>query len=298
MSQWRKEMVAAKQTRSRVYESNVQKEECKGASLRRSSGVRYLFRSFAEHIMRAVILLGLLASAAFATTQTVSQTSTADGRIHTRIEGIGIPSITAAPFTARVVVTWNQPLIGGGTVSRTYYTVVARDSQGRVRRETRDFVPADSNAEPPLLSFAVTDPVAGSRITCEQGAMNCTVVDFRAALTLDEATVGPSAGQTKGFTRQSLGQQTMDALPVAGTRETTITNSGTGGNSRVLVRSRDLWYSPDLKMYLSVIRNDPQMGQVTLTVTDLVLGEPDPSLFGVPPGYRVVDARSNQTASQ
>jgi hypothetical protein len=257
-----------------------------------------LFRSFAEHIMRAVILLGLLASAAFATTQTVSQTSTADGRIHTRIEGIGIPSITAAPFTARVVVTWNQPLIGGGTVSRTYYTVVARDSQGRVRRETRDFVPADSNAEPPLLSFAVTDPVAGSRITCEQGAMNCTVVDFRAALTLDEATVGPSAGQTKGFTRQSLGQQTMDALPVAGTRETTITNSGTGGNSRVLVRSRDLWYSPDLKMYLSVIRNDPQMGQVTLTVTDLVLGEPDPSLFGVPPGYRVVDARSNQTASQ
>jgi hypothetical protein len=128
--------------------------------------------------------------------------------------------------------------------------------------------------------------------------MNCTVVDFRAALTLDEATVGPSAGQTKGFTRQSLGQQTMDALPVAGTRETTITNSGTGGNSRVLVRSRDLWYSPDLKMYLSVIRNDPQMGQVTLTVTDLVLGEPDPSLFGVPPGYRVVDARSNQTASQ
>src|ERR1039458_7082245 len=85
--------------------------------------------------MRAVILLGLLASAAFATTQTVSQTSTADGRIHTRIEGIGIPSITAAPFTARVVVTWNQPLIGGGTVSRTYYTVVARDSRQRAAME-------------------------------------------------------------------------------------------------------------------------------------------------------------------
>src|ERR1017187_2959237 len=29
-SQWRKEIVAAKETRSRVHESNVQKEECKG----------------------------------------------------------------------------------------------------------------------------------------------------------------------------------------------------------------------------------------------------------------------------
>ena len=248
--------------------------------------------------MRTVVLLGLLASAAFASAQTVSQTPTADGRVHTRIEGIDIPSITAAPFTARVVVTWNQPLIGGGTVARTYYTLVARDSQGRVRRETRNFVPADSNLEPPLLSFAVTDPVAGSRLTCQQGTMNCTVVDFRAALSLSDASASQPASQTKGFTLQNLGQQTMDALPVVGTRETSVTDSGTGGNSRVLVKSRDLWYSPDLKMYLSVVRNDPQMGQVTLTVTDLALGQPDPSLFGVPPGYRVVDARSNQTASQ
>jgi hypothetical protein len=248
--------------------------------------------------MRAVILLGLLASTAFATAQTVSQTSTADGRIHTRIEGIDIPSITAAPFTARVVVTWNQPLIGGGMVSRTYYTVVARDSQGRVRRETRDFIPANSSAEPPLRSFAITDPVAGSRITCTQDGMNCTVVDFRVPLSSSELTIDAPLGQTKGFSRQSLGPQTMDSLPVVGTRETMVTNTGTGGSARVLVRTTDLWYSPDLKMYLSVVRNDPQMGQVTLTVTDLFLGEPDPALFGVPQGFNVVDARRNQSASQ
>jgi hypothetical protein len=51
-------------------------------------------------------------------------------------------------------------------------------------------------------------------------------------------------------------------------------------------------------MYLSVVRNDPQMGQVTLTVTDLLLGDPDPALFGVPQGFNVVDARRNQSASQ
>ena len=248
--------------------------------------------------MRAVILLGLLTSTAFVTAQTTSQSPTADGGIHTRIDGIDIPSITAAPFTAKVVVTWNQPLVGGGTVSRKYYTQVARDSQGRVRRETRGFIPASSNAEPPLRSFAITDPVAHSRITCKQDTLNCTVVDFRAPLITNEVSIDTPAEKTKGFTRQSLGQQTMDSLPVVGTRETMVTNLGGGGNSRVLVRSNDLWYSPDLKMYLSVVRNDPQIGQVTLTVTDLSIGEPDPALFGVPEGFNVVDARSNQSASQ
>jgi hypothetical protein len=248
--------------------------------------------------MRAVILLSVLASATFATAQTVSPSPVADGVIHTRIEGIDIPSITAAPFTAKIVVTWNQPLIGGGTVSRKYYTQVARDSQGRVRRETRNFIPASSNAEPPLRSFAITDPVAGSQITCMQDSTNCTVVDFHAPLIANEVSIDAPVEKVKGFTRQSLGQQTMDSLPVVGTRETMVTNAGTGGNSRVLVRSNDLWYSPDLKMYLSVVRNDPQMGQVKLTVTDLSTGEPDPALFGVPQGFNVVDARRNQSASQ
>jgi hypothetical protein len=248
--------------------------------------------------MRTVILLGLLASTTFATAQTPSQTSTANGQIHTRIDGIDIPSVTAAPFTAKVVVTWNQPLIGGGTVSRKYYTLVGRDSQGRVRREVRAFVPADSNTEPPLLSFTVTDPVAGSQMSCMQAAMNCTVVNFRAPLVSSDATAAPTTGQSKGFSRQSLGGQTLDSLPVLGTRETTTTSVGTGPNNRVLVRSTDLWYSPDLKMDLSVVRNDPQMGQVTLTVTDLLLGDPDPALFGVTAGFNVVDARNNQSAMQ
>jgi hypothetical protein len=248
--------------------------------------------------MRAVILLGLLASTALVSAQTASQASTTDGQIHTRIDGIDIPSINAAPFTAKVLVTWNQPLIGGGTVSRKYYTLVARDTQGRVRRETRAFVPADSNAEPPLLSFAITDPVAGSRVTCIQTAMNCTVVNFRAPLVANEATSETPAIQTKGFSRQSLGQQTLDSLPVIGTRETTVTTAGAGANNRILIRSADLWYSPDLKMDLSVIRNDPQMGQVTLTVTDVLLGDPDPALFGITPGFNVVDARNNQSAMQ
>jgi hypothetical protein len=249
-----------------------------------------------ECIMRAIILLGLLVPTSFATAQATSQAVTPDGKIHTRIEGINIPPVANSPFTAKVVVTWDQPMVGGGTVSRKYYTLVARDSQGRVRRETRDFIPADSSAEPPLQSFAISDPVSSTRITCVQSTMNCTVVAYHVPLFSTDVASGPPTGQTKGLSRQNLGQQTMNSVPVVGTRETSSTVAGTGGYSRVVITSKDLWYSPDLNMYLSVIRKDPQLGQITLTVTDLLRSEPDPTWFAVPAGYKMVDSR-NQAAA-
>jgi len=243
--------------------------------------------------MRAIILLGLLAPTCFVSAQTIAP----DGRIHTQIEGISIPSVANAPFSAKVVVTWDQPLVGGGMVSRKYYTLVARDSQGRVHRETRDFVSANSSAEPRLNSVIITDPTSNTRVTCVQDAMNCTVVDFRVPLASVEID-SPVSSHTSGLSRQSLGEQTMNSLPVVGTRETTSSLAGTRGNSRILISNKELWYSPDLQMNLSVVRKDPQLGQISLIVTDLSRAEPDPALFGVLPGYKVVDARSSLSASQ
>jgi len=240
--------------------------------------------------MRAVILLGFLVPACLAP----AQTSSPDGKIHTQIEGIAIPAVPDAPFTAKIAVTWDEPLVGGGTLSRKYYTMVARDSQGRVHREIRDFVPATSNAEPRLRSFIIADPVASTSITCLQDGFSCTVLDFHAPRNLTAST----ASSANGPNRQSLGEQTMNALPVVGSREISTTGTGVRGNSRILVSSKELWYSPDLKMNLSVIRKDPQLGQVTLTVTDLNRGEPDPSWFGVPGGYKIVDARTNLAETQ
>ena len=90
----------------------------------------------------------------------------------------------------------------------------------------------------------------------------------------------------------------MNSVPVVGTRETTTSLAGIRGNSRVLISTKDLWYSPDLEMYLSVVRRDPQLGQISLTVTDLSRAEPDPSWFGIPSSYKVVDTRSNLSSAQ
>ena len=232
--------------------------------------------------MRSFILLGLSLCAAFTIPPAICQSSASVGAVRAHIEGIEIPAVANAPFTARVAVTWNKPLVGGGTVSRKYYTLVARDSQGRVRREIREFVPADSNDEPPLRSFTILDPLSGTRTVCTRASMTCATSAFHPRLPLTEEA-GTSSGSSENGTRESLGQQTMDDLPVVGTRET-VSNTG---SSRIALTQTDVWYSPDLQMDLNVVRSNPQLGEVTLQVANLVRGEPDSSWFSVPSGYEV-----------
>lgn len=237
--------------------------------------------------MRASVLLGLALSFAISTLPAVCQEEDSVGGVRTQVQGIEVPTIANAPFTAKVLVTWNRPLVGGGTASRKYYTQVARDSQGRVRRETRGFIPADSSAEPPLRTFTILDPVSSTRTTCTKATMNCATSAFQPRLDMpsDEATSGGGSN----VTREDLGKQTMNGLSVVGTREN---ETDSQGSSRVALSRTDAWYSPDMHMDLSVTRSSQQLGEVTLKVIELVRGEPDPSWFAIPSGYRVMGARN------
>lgn len=236
--------------------------------------------------MRASVLVSLFLSVAFTCSPAICQEAV--GGVRTHIVGIDVPTVPNAPFTAKVVVTWDRPLVGGGTLSRTYYTQIARDSQGRVRRETREFVPANSNTDPPLRTFSILDPVSSTRTTCTKATMNCATSPFQPRLNIS-TDGGALSGGGSNASRENLGQQTMSGLPVVGTRES-VSNAETG--SRLAVTRTDVWYSPDLYMDLSVVRDNPQMGEVTLNVTDLVRGEPDASWFTIPSGYRVAGTRT------
>jgi hypothetical protein len=231
--------------------------------------------------MRGSTLLGLSLCISFAAVPAVSQEAPV-GTVRTQIEGIDIPPVADAPFTAKVVVVWNRPLVGGGTVSRKYYTLVARDSQGRVRRETRGFVAADSGEEPPLRSFTILDPVSGTRTICTKASMSCASGAFDANLVLTESAADRGNGNG-----EILGRRTIEGLPTTGTRETVSNVVGPRGSSQLAVSRTDAWHSPDLHIDLAVTRTDPQLGVVTLNVTELVRGEPESTWFAIPSGYAV-----------
>lgn len=232
--------------------------------------------------MRASLLLAISVCAAFSGIPALCQ----GGTVRTQIEGIEIPPVANVPFSAKVAVTWDEPLTGGGTVSKKYYTLVARDSQGRVHRETRSFIPSDSNEEPPLRSLTILDPISSTRTVCTEASMSCATGAFHPRIPLGDETKGLPVS-SGNVSRQNLGQRTIYGLPVTGTREISTGIAGSHGSSRVALSNTEVWYSADLHMALSVIRNNPQLGQVTLTVTDLVRGEPDASWFAPPSGYEL-----------
>jgi len=222
--------------------------------------------------------------------QVVSQPYWAGGSVHTYVQGIDIPPIANAPFTAKETVTWEEPMVGGGSVARKYYTVIARDSRGRIHRERRGFVPAASNTQPPLRSVTILDPVSGTRTLCSESTMVCATSAWYPRLPAQPDTGSTMTIKSGKGTSESLGSQTMDGLQVVGTREMHTSVAGTNGEDRVVISHTELWYSPDLQIDLSVIRTNPQLGQVTLSVTELVRGDPDPSLFAVPAGFQASTA--------
>jgi hypothetical protein len=242
--------------------------------------------------MRASLLFCVSVCLAFTSVPATSQVPASAGAVRTHIEGIDIPPVPNAPFSAKVVVTWDEPLVGGGMVSRKYYTLVARDSQGRVHRETREFIPANSTAEPQLRGFTITDPISSTRTTCTEASMGCAAAAFHPRIPLAGDAAGAVEVSAGNLTRESLGQQTMNGVLVVGTRETVTNVAGSNGSSRLALSHTESWYSPDLHMDVAVTRNNPQLGQVILKVTDLVRSEPDPSWFAVPSGYEVKDARN------
>jgi hypothetical protein len=90
--------------------------------------------------------------------------------------------------------------------------------------------------------------------------------------------------QTK---KQSLGSRTIEGIEAVGTRTTWTIPIGAIGNDKALVTTEETWYSPELKLVLLSIRDDPRVGETIYSLKDIERTEPDKSLFQVPAGYDV-----------
>jgi hypothetical protein len=88
---------------------------------------------------------------------------------------------------------------------------------------------------------------------------------------------------------EDLGTQTMEGVLVTGVRTTHTIPAGQIGNERPISIVTEIWTSPDLKTVVFSKRADPRMGELTFRLTNIVRTEPDPSLFTVPPDFKIVE---------
>ncbi len=232
--------------------------------------------------------------------QSVAPTPTGapgDGRVAEWMYGEHIPAVPGLPFSAKVELEMANQLQDGTLITHKTYNLVARDSQGRTRNEARNWIDPATGAEPRLTRIELYDPSTKLRTNL--------YLLTKIARQWPVGTPGPmaapspqSAPTTPETTRENIGRDTIEGLPVRGVRVSQTYPTGSLGNDRPLTVVTEYWYSETLRINLLTKRTDPRYGERTVRVTGLVREEPDPALFAIPDGYKLVKETVQQSISQ
>jgi hypothetical protein len=207
-------------------------------------------------------------------------------------------AVIGAPYSAVAVTETKQTLADGNVIDRKVQSNVYRDSQGRTRRETT-FTGVGPLAESgqPRTMVSIHDPVASTAYILR--------ADTKVAeqLSLPTKKAGKSENLQNKFEahfqqeiadgtlkKEDLGTQTISGISAQGTRYTRVIPAGQIGNANPITVVNEQWYSADLQLVVKIVRNDPRLGQVTYTLTNVQRSEPAASLFTVPSDYSVKPA--------
>ena len=215
-----------------------------------------------------------------------------DGGMRQVLESIVVPPMEKAPFSCILQTEWIRPLAGGGTLTLQNQRKIARDNSGRIYQERWDLVPKNGNEKSGMNFIQISDPVRQVLYTCAVDQHVCemtTYAAFNPAGRLRQRPAGPLPGGAGFTTRESLGVESIEGLDATGTLETTTINTWIAGNDRPMKGEWEYWSSSRLGFNLRSRRADPMLGTQDFKVTNLSLSEPEPQLFVIPPGYKVVD---------
>lgn len=217
-------------------------------------------------------------------------------------QGFGGKTVAGAPFTATITSTHSQKLADGNTITNTTNGTLARDGEGRTRREMTlpAIGPLSSSGSAPRLAF-IADPVAQMNFTLNMDEK--TAQQFPAHFHVHggamrkgaDAARGPRGAENRAnVTTQNLGTKSINGIDAEGTVVTHTIPAGKMGNSAAIVITTERWYSAELHMVVSETRTDPRFGTTTYQLTNINRAEPDAGLFAVPSGFAVTQGRGKQ----
>lgn len=213
-----------------------------------------------------------------------------DGGTIEQINSILIPPVLHAPFTCTVTAEWTRILEDGSTQTLQNHRLVVRDSAGRIYQERRRLVPKDSPSD--VQRLEISDPAAHTKYFCRTENRVCVLADYTGPSPASAQPMGQQKDKFGTLTREDLGRTSVSGLDAIGTRETRTLKPGAIGNDSTISIVKEIWYTPQLGINLSVKRTDPRHGTQVFNVTEVSTEEPNPRYFTVPAGYTVVDRRS------
>jgi hypothetical protein len=237
-----------------------------------------------------------------------------------------IASVPNAPFSADAETEFTQVLGDGNRIERRYSSMIARDSQGRTRREEEIALvgPLAINGPSPRL-VTILDAVSGHSYTLDESqriAYRNPVALTRVQMSHSHAPAGKgtafwvseanahgvwtAGGDAKvaiaavpgprllagdkaatKVTTESLGTRSIEGVMAEGTRATSTIAAGVIGNVLPIDVVTERWYSRALQMAVLITRRDPRSGESVYRLRNIVRTEPPADLFAVPSDYEV-----------
>ena len=248
---------------------------------------------FVSRVALAFTTFALLAAAGAQAPPQQKPIRIPDGGVGCRMESIFVPPKAGAPFSFILATEWTRLMNNGGTFTLANERRITRDTRGRIYQERWILVPKGGKLKSFMDVFQITDPdthTCNNRLT---GPKICNLYSYRLT-TRDNfqppiLTTGPFPDCTGYRQHEDLGAGSTEGVDTHGYRETVTFNPGTMGNDQPMSTVREFWYSSRLAVNLVSIVDDPQSGKQVFTAKEISTAEPDPSVFQVPPDYKVVN---------
>lgn len=201
------------------------------------------------------------------------------------------------PFSLVEKTTQVRTLADGTVITTHREEHRMRDSEGRVRSESG----SEKDGAFELQMVSIMDPVANTTVMMFVQSKTATVTHLRAPqppTPEQEAKRAELRAKAEAYRKdhpplpsgyEDLQPETIAGVYATGRHHTLVIPAGREGNDRDIHIVDDTWTSPDLKIRMRSISDDPRFGKTTMEVTSLQQSEPDPALFQIPPGYKVTD---------
>ena len=134
-------------------------------------------------------------------------------------------------------------------------------------------------------SFGVA--TMGSAVSSSTVVSSGTVASSSSTITVPLPATMPRTAPNRPV-QEDLGTDVIQGVEVHGYRTTRTIPTGQIGNDKAIVTTNESWNAPSLGgLPLRTVNDSPQSGRQTREVVSLNIGDPDPSVFQPPEGYKV-----------
>jgi hypothetical protein len=200
--------------------------------------------------------------------------------------------VKGAPYTATATTETTQVLSDGNRIVNKSIALLARDTDGRTRREETLSTFGPLRTQLTKLVF-INDPAAKVEYVLNAEEKTASVHKFGGAKVLinsrhlaGKPLQAPDRPEIK---QEALPNDSIDGVSCEHILQTETIPAGSIGNEKPIVTTQETCASPELHLLLMRKRNDPRFGETAYKLSDIKRGDPDPSLFQVPGDYKIVE---------